>query len=399
MQLTREVVLRCFDECTDESKLVTALNTIIEQFGQDAYQVILHVLTHLDLDPKEAQECWDAIIPHWKKMSTAMGREVSLRTAICDYFCSVHNALRNPKMVEIHIFEKAVKDSNYDSLTGLINRQGFDETLEREMARAKRYDTDLSLLFFDLDDFKKINDAYGHQAGDLVLQLVAEIIRQEKRAGDIAARYGGEEMVVILPQTNSLRALVLGERIREKVEATAIIHDGKAIRLTISGGLASFPGNASDGAGLLKCADDALYRAKGAGKNNISFFSTDKRRYLRIDFCSEIQVKELGFAGGPALLAESKNIGMGGLLFENNAPMKMGTRVQIQATIDNSPLLIIGTVVRVEAFGPDRYDIGVSISFQEMDRLAKNEISRYLIRQMKGGVPGGLLAEDEMGPA
>jgi len=379
MEQIRDMVLRCLDNYEDDDRLIEELNHIIEKEGKKSYPVIFHVLTNLEIELEEARKCWDEIVVHYKSLVSILGRKVSLRTAICDYFCSIHRSLKNPKVVEIHIFEKAVKASRFDSLTGLFNRQSFDETLDREINRAKRHGKDLSILFFDLDDFKEINDSLGHQAGDEVLKQVAKIILNKKRSEDFAARYGGEEIVIILPETGKIDALVLGERIRQKIEKMELDYKGHTVKLTISGGLASFPVNATDSANLLKCADNALYRAKGSGKNNISFFSQDKRRYLRIEFDEEVKVRELGFDNIQTLTGKGKNICFGGVLFENAYPLTIGTKVQLQIPHNHQkPLFIIGTVVRVETFGPKQYDIGVSISFLEMDKNIKNEISRWL---------------------
>lgn len=384
MEELRKSIIQCLDQNEDEQVLLAEFNKIIEEYGQDVYRIILHILTSLDMQPAEAEESWHQIITQWENMNKAIGRPVSIRTAICDYFCSIQKSLRNPKVVEIHIFEKTVKDSNFDNLTGLFNRNCFDRALEREVALAKRYDKDLSILFFDIDDFKNINDTYGHQAGDEVLKCVANIIMNEKRTGDIAGRYGGEEMVVILPYTSNVDALVLGERIRQKVELTRLQYDGETITFTLSGGLVSFPVDAREAESLMKFADSALYRAKGSGKNNISLFSQDRRRYLRVKYQREIDIKELGFIETSVETAESKNIGMGGILFEHNTPLPIGSRIQISLPFgENGPLLIIGTVVRVETYGPKKYDIGISISFQEMDKLTKREISKYLSRELK----------------
>jgi diguanylate cyclase (GGDEF)-like protein len=311
-------------------------------------------------------------------MSSAIGRNVSLRAAICDFYC-LNRSLKNPKVVEIHIFEKTVKDSRYDSLTGIFNRKSFDEEFSREVSSAKRHGQDLSLLFFDLDDFKEINDSFGHRAGDLVLKQVAKIVLKEKREEDIAARYGGEEIVLILPNTGRNNAQVVGERIRKGVENTSVKYSEKTIRLTLSGGVATYPVDAVNASGLIKCADNALYFAKGSGKNNISSFSKDNRRNLRIDFIRAIKVSELGFAESKTINTKSKNISMGGVLFENKVPLEVGTNVQISLPIDDKPpLLIIGTIVRIESQGSSGFDIGLSISLQEIDKNVKTEIAKLL---------------------
>ena len=379
MEQTRNLVLKCLDDYEDDDRLIKELNQIIEKEGKKAYSVIFHVLTNLEIEPEEAKEFWAEIITHYKKLVSILGRKVSLRTTLCDYFCSIHRSLKNPKVVEIQLFEKTVKASRFDNLTGLYNRQSFDETLEREINRAKRHEKELSILFLDLDDFKEVNDSFGHQTGDEVLKQVAKIVLNEKRSEDLAARYGGEEIVVIMPETGKVDSLVLGERIRQRVEEMRIDFNGNTVRLTISGGLATFPENASDAKNLLKCADNALYRAKGSGKNGISFFSQDKRRYMRIEIDHEVKVRELGFDVTQTQKGKGKNICFGGILFENKYSLPIGTKIQLQIPHNhNKPLFIIGTVVRVEAFGSEQYDIGVAISFLEMDKTIKNEISRWL---------------------
>jgi diguanylate cyclase (GGDEF)-like protein len=378
METLRDDVLKCLNEFIDDDKLVEQLNEIIKKEGEKVCQTILHVLTHLDLGPREAKKDWNDIISHHKKMSSAIGRNVSLRAAICDFYC-LNRSLKNPKVVEIHIFEKTVKDSRYDSFTGIFNRRSFDEELSREISSAKRHGQDLSLLFFDLDDFKDINDSFGHRAGDLVLKKVVKVILKEKREEDIAARYGGEEIVLILPNTRGNNARVVGERIRKGVEDTIVKYLEKTIRLTLSGGVATYPVDAQSASGLIKCADNALYFAKGSGKNNISAFSTDNRRNLRIDFNRDIKVSELGFAESKTIKTQSKNISMGGVLFENDTPLDIGTNVQISLPIDGKPpLIIIGTIVRIESHGSSGFDIGLSISLQEIDKNVKTEISRLL---------------------
>ncbi|MCP4368814.1 MAG: GGDEF domain-containing protein [Deltaproteobacteria bacterium] len=379
MEQTRDLVLKCLNDYEDDDRLIKELNQIIEKEGEKAYPVIFHVLTNLEIEPEDAMESWAEIITHYEKLVSILGRKVNLRTALCDYFCSIQKSLKNPKVVEIQLFEKTVKASRFDSLTGLYNRQSFDETVEREINRGKRHGKELSILFFDLDDFKEINDSFGHQIGDEVLKQVAKIVLHEKRSEDLAARYGGEEIVVILPETGKIDSLVLGERIRKRVEEMRIDSNGHSVRLTISGGLASFPENATDAKSLLKCADNALYRAKGSGKNSISFFSQDKRRYMRIEIDHEVKVRELGFDDIQTQKGKGKNICFGGILFENKFALPIGTKIQLHIPHNHDkPLFIIGTVVRVEAFGSERYDIGVAISFVEMDKTIKNEISKWL---------------------
>lgn len=386
MELIRESVLKCLDNFSfDDDKLISELNCIIEKDGSEVYQVIFSVLTHLDLTTDKAEDYWKQIISHRNSISKALGRNINLRTAICDYFCSISKDMKNPIVIEIRVFEEALDSIKYDSLTGLYTRRTFDDMFLRETERATRYGLELSVLFFDLDDFKKINDTFGHLAGDETLKHVAGIVMGEIRTIDIAVRYGGEEIVVVLPETGKVNALVLGERIRKKVEETKHEYEGQIISVTISGGLATFPIDATDTENLIKNSDIAVYRAKEEGKNNIIVFSENKRHYMRVDFITDIQVRVVGSKDDNDVLeATSKDMSTGGILFENNYPIDMNTKVRLRIPtgIAEEPLLVAGTVVRVEKFSSNQYDIG--ISFLEIDNAVKNELSKC-IRKCIGG--------------
>ena len=159
------------------------------------------------------------------------------------------------------------RQASTDGLTDLANRRHFEETLAGEISRAERFDGSLALVLADLDDFKQVNDRYGHQAGDDVLREFAAVLRDTVRDIDLAARYGGEEFAVLLPQTDPEGAERLAERLREAMANRRLaIVPGTAFTVTASFGVAAFP-EAPTGAALFAAADEALYRAKSAGKN------------------------------------------------------------------------------------------------------------------------------------
>ena len=155
-----------------------------------------------------------------------------------------------------------------DELTETYNYRYFIQKLEEEKRRALRYHLPLSLVMVDIDWFKKLNDTYGHEAGNVVLARLSAVIKRCIRDVDIFARYGGEEFAIILPQTALNEASRIGERIRHQVERT-IIDAGRAgrIRITVSVGVSSFPENGKSEEELVSVADQALYRAKGEGRN------------------------------------------------------------------------------------------------------------------------------------
>jgi diguanylate cyclase (GGDEF)-like protein len=175
-----------------------------------------------------------------------------------------------------------------DELTGLANARAFHTILEREIERSRRFQSPLGLVMVDLDDFKRVNDQHGHQQGDEVLASVAAVLRDLSRDIDAPARYGGEELAVVLPQTDSEGAALLAERMREAVERLQVPRVGEpgSLRVTASFGVAVLPGGAGSKDELVAAADAALYRAKRAGKN-------------RVELAGPVAADGLGGAGRP----------------------------------------------------------------------------------------------------
>ena len=163
------------------------------------------------------------------------------------------------------IYEQTVRDP----LTGLHNRRHLEEQLGSELAYCKRHGTPLSVLILDADHFKRINDQYGHPAGDAVLRELGVIMGQATRAEDVAARYGGEEFVVLARAIDSQGAAAIAERIRQRVQDARILHQGVQIPVTVSIGVATAVGEAVSVDTLMAAADAALYRAKQRGRNRV----------------------------------------------------------------------------------------------------------------------------------
>jgi len=163
--------------------------------------------------------------------------------------------------------------ANRDGLTGLYNHRYFQETLSKDFPKAVRYKEDLSYLMFDIDHFKKFNDTYGHQTGDVVLKTLGSLIVKLLRDSDLAARYGGEEFAVILYHTIKEDAFIIAERIRKTVEEYEFRSEDLVLKVTISIGLASndHP-DVQDAKTLIECADKALYKAKAEGRNRIVIY-------------------------------------------------------------------------------------------------------------------------------
>jgi diguanylate cyclase (GGDEF)-like protein len=174
---------------------------------------------------------------------------------------------RSMENVELH--ETTARRSVTDELTGLSNRRAFDDALAAEVERAKRFSTDVGLVLIDLDDFKLVNDTYGHPQGDVVLREVARVLRNSSREVDHPARYGGEELAAILPGTDLDGAFNRAERVRELIGQLRVprLDGGGTLSITASCGVAAARAASADGRALVQAADNALYEAKRSGKN------------------------------------------------------------------------------------------------------------------------------------
>ncbi len=158
----------------------------------------------------------------------------------------------------------------HDPLTGLFNRRYVDETMEREIERARRAGTSIGVIVLDIDHFKRLNDTFGHDAGDHVLARTGELLRHVTRGGDIACRFGGEEFALILPGASLETARERAETIRALFEATPFVFEGNRIApLTLSAGVCALPPGGGEWGRVLRQADRALYTAKQAGRNRV----------------------------------------------------------------------------------------------------------------------------------
>jgi diguanylate cyclase (GGDEF)-like protein len=364
---------------TDDETFIARLNELVKNHGDHVCPIIFNSLTSMDLSVSEAADHWISVQSHRKELISKLGRDVSLTTAMSDYLEHTEHSSGQHQLIESQTLERAIQGTTRDYLTGLYNRTYFDETYRQQTSFAKRYNSNLSILFLDIDDFKEINDNHGHIAGDQALRSVAAIINKAKRNSDISARFGGEEFVLLMPQTESDNAYILAERLRYEIEQTPFTYQGEKFHLTISGGLASSPQHSTDPEDLLVMADSALYLAKGAGKNNITQFKKEQRRYLRMRLRQPILAKELGFKNNHVYPGISKDIGMGGILFQCGSHIPTGTMLKLNVPVHGStPLLLIGRVVRVEQVDTRTFNIGMRISFKEMAKEANSEISSFL---------------------
>ncbi len=205
-----------------------------------------------------------------------------LEQGACDYVTEPFDAGELVARVKVQLKIKALQDelkksnellrelSNTDPLTHLYNRRYLTKVLNNELLRAERSGDCLALILLDIDHFKRVNDTYGHQNGDIVLSMIAEIVQKLLRCYDIAARYGGEEFILVLPGTTLAGGVEVAERLREEVQAITFAPPMGKLTVTISLGVAVFPSlSIDDMESLIRQADEALYRAKQSGRNRV----------------------------------------------------------------------------------------------------------------------------------
>lgn len=204
----------------------------------------------------------------------------SILGAIC-FFCSQDKDLENQKLFHIllkeidllitiqSLFAQNKFLSLTDGLTGLYNRRYLMENIEREFARAQRYQKELSIAMIDIDFFKKINDKFGHQAGDFILKEITDIIKQNLRKSDLIFRYGGEEVLAIMPETDKAKALVPLEKIRKQIENKEFVFNDTHIKTSISIGITDTSQDIASIAMFINQADKAMYQAKNNGRNRV----------------------------------------------------------------------------------------------------------------------------------
>jgi len=173
-------------------------------------------------------------------------------------------------LVNIQLRDTLKQEATRDSLSGLFNRRYMEETMNREISRASRYGNPLGIIMLDLDHFKRFNNNFGHEAGDLVIQKLGNYLQNSIRKEDIACRYGGEEFTLILPGASLEVTKKRAEMLRQEIEKLKINYHGTTLNnITVSQGVAVYPDHGQTGDAVLRAADHALYRAKRAGRKQV----------------------------------------------------------------------------------------------------------------------------------
>jgi len=272
------------------------LNNLKKKLKDDIYTEAIYILTHKVIrDVKQAKELYLKVIEHKNHLTKKLKRNVGIEIATLDYMKNIENILQKPEVIEKDKLLKLATKAITDETTGIYDRGSFNSNLDAELERAKRYRRPLSLLFCDLDDFKKVNDKLGHNAGDAVLKKTVDVINKMIRATDSLYRYGGEEFVCILAETDLKSAAIIARRIRKSISDMSISTktNKTKTKVTMSIGVVQFAsfcmGSTQD---FIFEADKMMYKAKQAGKNRVCVQDLNNGKAPAINISGDTSGKE-----------------------------------------------------------------------------------------------------------
>jgi diguanylate cyclase (GGDEF)-like protein len=315
------------------------------ELTESFYSNLIDLFVHLSIKEEEAKQHWENILKHYEQICKTLERDVGMRLAIFDYFINLNKSLESPLLVEIRLFREAEQLAMYDFLTGLFNRRYFETYLTKELRRATRHDNDFSIFLLDLDDFKIINDTYGHLFGDEVLKKFASFLKYMSREEDVICRFGGEEFVIILPETLSTGALRYADRLLAAMRKDAFF---KQYKVTFSGGVATYKYGGSSALQLIANADKALYHAKLAGKDQVLTSKVENRKLFRYPKTWQIYLQPLGHqkGGKNPTPCVTQNISLKGLSFDTEENHVIGDRLLLTIELPTKDkLVLVGEII------------------------------------------------------
>jgi diguanylate cyclase (GGDEF)-like protein len=241
------------------------LGDLKKRRGLRFFSDLLYSITHQYFPPEVAEDLWTEILRHKYGLLKALGRNVRIAAAALDYLSNITNSMNSVTLAGEAYIEEIVGLSFRDALTGLFNHTYFYQQIDLEVRRFVRYGAIVSLLLIDIDDFKEVNDTYGHREGDVILAAMGRTLMRVARDSDVCCRYGGEEFAVILPLTDVHKASTIANRL--KTELLERLPNG--LTVTVSIGVASCGIKIKTYPDLVEKADAALYQAKRSGKDRV----------------------------------------------------------------------------------------------------------------------------------
>ena len=358
--------------------LVAALQELEEQEGLAVYVELLHMLTHMRFEPDEAKEHWNAVIRHRQELEDAVGYEMDLSVGLVSYFVQVSRKMKNPKVIELKLFEETRASAYKDELTGLHNFRFFQEFLGWEVGRCERSGGEFSIAMGDLDNFKSYNDRFGHDVGNEALKAVGNALEEVGRDQDVVVRYGGEEFVLIMPETSKEDAGRVADRVCRAIAKLELSGSHSKNGVTMSLGVASYPADAVEPEALIRCADRAMYTAKAKGKNQAQLYGANRRalRRVHVELTGEIRVFE-----DEGLPFSTLDISERGLRLRLKEQLELNSMVEFVLNLPghSEGVKAYGRVVRVSDEEDGAHEMALHI--MDIDSREFLALTRYLRTQ------------------
>ncbi|MEK6794357.1 MAG: diguanylate cyclase [Spirochaetota bacterium] len=380
------ILRRLNEDALNESFIINELNTLDTTGSRKVfYSRSLELFVNLTFDESAAKKHWTAIFENYDHLKEHVDRDVGLRVAIFDYFINLNRSLESPILVEIHLFRVTSNAAALDSLTGLFNRKYMEIFLEKEIKRSIRHDKPLSILLVDLDNFKEANDTKGHLFGDKILKQIAVIVKSVCRTEDAPCRFGGDEFLIILPETAEHGAIKLAERLRESISRSDFL---AAAAITASIGIASCPADGINRESLIKNADSALYKAKYSGKDCIVKFRSKIRRKRRFPHAWEMEFQPLDDTLKKMTFRRiyTQDISIGGIRFESEQSYTLGTKMIINIHLPSKEdMVVVGKIVWAKKHaGAFMY----GVQFYDLNNEQLKKIKQILPNEFDGSPEG-----------
>jgi diguanylate cyclase (GGDEF)-like protein len=360
-------------EEVDES--LRTLNAAREDL--EVYRNYFYVLAHLEFDEAAAFKHWEEFRKYHAKFEEDLGYPIDTRITTLSYFMNENRQLENPKIIEMKVFQRTQEKVVLDDLTSLFNFRYFKQRIQAEMEGAASRSEQLSLLIIDIDNFKHINDDYGHLTGDGILRQIGKLIQAETSAHGPAFRYGGEEFTVIVPRVDKQQAYDLANKLCERISEHEFLNENSTPRhkmsVTASLGVATYPQDCDDSQLLIGNADKALYNAKGSGKNIVCLFSENQRRFKRLS--TSIRGELANFSQSTTSI-RTLNVSRGGIRFicGDDLPREAIVKVRLALEAKKEPIVLLCRIINKDS-DVDSFVYGTEIaSISTRDRSRFNRL-------------------------
>lgn len=345
----------------------------------EVYRNYFYLLAHLEFQEADAIRHWDEFKNYHARFEKDLGYPIDTRISTLSYFINENKQLTNPKIIEMKVFQSTQDKVILDELTSLYNYRHFRERIKAEMESAVEREEMLSLIIVDIDNFKHVNDDYGHLAGDGILRQIAMLMKTEVSNEGETFRYGGEEFAVIVPRAGKQEVYDLANNLCEKIAEHAFINENSAPRremsITASLGIAAYPQDCDNSDALIENADKALYNAKGSGKNIVCLYSENQRRNKRLNL--SVQGGLTSFKPS-SLRIRTLNVSKGGIRFICEQELARDSVVELKLDLANNDKDVVTALCRIINRNPDADTFVYGAEVVQINKRDRARFNRFV---------------------